>query len=255
MQSAAARRNAAPGGDIWGGAVFWGLARLRNAVVSCYYVNGHEDMAVLFRNEKDMLGKAAVMLDAQGAMLYAGFDYERLARTLRNNTEVESKGMRRTFAEIYRAAATPLYLMECSDAGALQLLIMSQEDYRCKLGEAMFRTSASPPVGVTDADGLLIAAGNVSIPWILAIDMDVVRIGRACRQTTAAGYDGPLIICLPKQEKALTLLYGGGRAKIAVVTEENLLNAFGALRLYEPAPGTYRDAKGGMIDAAHLPVD
>ena len=266
IQSAAARRNASPGGDIWGGAVFWGLARLRNTIISCYHAGGHEDMKIHFRNEKDMLDKAAIMLETEAAMLYAGESYEQLARLLRNNSESEGKGGRKSFSEIYKMGASPIYLLECGDTGALQLMILSQENYRKRLAGVILgipihpeQLSASdrfapPPIGVGDADGTLLAQGS-SIPWLLAVDMDVVRIGRACRQSIAAGYETLIIICLPAQVKALKLLYGDNNVKIVVVTEENLLEAFGALRLYEPDPGPYHNMEGGMIDAAHLPVD
>ncbi len=32
-------------------------------------------------------------------------------------------------------------------------------------------------------------------------------------------------------------------------------SGFGALPLYKPPPGVYTDRKGGMLDAANLPVD
>lgn len=260
LHSMVARRNTAPGGNAWGGAVFWGLARLRNTVVSCYYVEGHEKMAVCFRNEKDMLNKAAVTLETQGAMLYAGSNYEKLARAVRNTASAEAKG-KKTFAQIYRDTITPIYLLECSDNGALQLLIMAQGDYKKRLSDSMFNAMGlydsltAAPIGVTDADGALSVPGKGSMPWLLAVDMDLYRIDRALRQSVTAGYGSLLVICLETQADALTLLYGDKNTKIVTVTEENLLNAFGALRLYEPVPGAYRDPKGGMIDAAHLPAD
>lgn len=255
VPSMAARRDAAPGGDIWGGAGFWGLGRIRDTVASCYHVTGHEEMALNYRNEKAMLDKAAVVLGVQGAMIFAGSGYEKLARTVGNTTtsKTSDKSEQRTFSEIRNAAATPIHLLECSDDGAWQLLIMAQEDYKKRLAGVIFQNTGAPPVGVTNADGLLWAP-EASFPWLLAIDMDICRIDRAYRQTVTAGYPALVIACLPTQEKALTLLYGDKKTKIVVITGEDLLNAFGALRLYEPTPGPYLDDKGGMIDAAHLPV-
>lgn len=254
--SMAARRGAAPGGDIWGGAGFWGLGRIKNTIAACYHVTGHEEETLNYRNEKAMLDKAAAILGIQGAMLFAGSGYEKLARTVGDNTasQTADKGDHRTFSEIRDNAATPVHLLECSDTGARQLLIMAQEDYKGKLEEVAFPYSEPPPVGVTAADGLL-RAPEASYPWLISIDMDVCRIDRAYRQAMTAGYPALVIGCLEAQKPALMHLYGDKRTKIVTVTDKNLLSAFGALRLYEPAPGPYLDEKGGMIDAAHLPVD
>jgi len=255
IPSMAARRDAAPGGDIWGGAGFWGLGRIGNTVAACYHVTGNEEAALNYRNEKALLDKAATILGIQGAMIFAGSGYEKPARAVGNNTPSKSsdKGEHRTFSEIRHAAATPVHLLECSDNGAWQLLIMAQENYRERLGHVVFPNSEPPPVGVRGADGLL-RLPDASYPWLLSIDMDVCRIDRAFRQTVAAGYPALVMACLPTQEKVLISLYGDKNAKIIVITGEDLLNAFGALRLYEPAPGPYLDEEGGMIDAANLPV-
>jgi len=254
--SMAARRDAARGGDIWGGAGFWGLARIGDTVVSCYHVTGHENAALNYRNEKAMLDKAAALLKASGAMIFAGLGYEKLIRAIGNTaiSKATGKGGQRTFAEIYRNAATPVHLLECSDTGALQLRVMAQEDYRKRLADVVLQYYGPPPVGVTAADGLLWMRDEESLPWLLAVDMDICRIDRTYRQAVGAGYPGLVLVCLPPQEKPLLMLYGDKRIKFVVITSEDLLSAFGSLPLREP-PGPYLDEEGGMIDAAHLPVD
>lgn len=255
--SMAARRDAARGGDIWGGAGFWGLGRIRDTIAACYHVTGHENTALSYRSEKAMLDKAAAILRTSGAMIFAGSGYEKLARAIGNTTPAGTSGKsgRRTFAEIYRNAATPVYLLECSDTGALQLRIMAQEDYRKRLADVVLQYYSPPPVGVTAADGLLWMRDEESLPWLLAVDMDVCRIDRTYRQAVGAGYKGIVLVCLPPQEKPLHMIYGDKRMKFVVITREDLLGAFGTLRLHEPPLGPYLDEKGGMIDAAHLPVD
>jgi len=259
IHSMAARRDGIQGGDIWGGAAFWGLGRFGNTIASCYYFTGHEKAPLNYRSEKAMLDKAAAYLGAKPAMILAGkgssgSGYARMARALGNTKAAKAPGSgeRLTYSDIYHSSQTPIHLLECSDEGALQLLIMAQEDYRKRLGGVVFHGAKPPPVGVTGADGALGVSDTV--PWLLAIDMDICRINRAIRQTVNAGYPMIVIACLSKQEAALKLLFGENAAKYVIITEKNITDAFGAVCLYEPAPGPYLDLEGGMIDAANLPV-
>jgi len=259
--SMAARRNAARGGDIWGGAVFWGLGRHGNTVSSCYYFTGNEKMLLGYRSEKILLDKAAAVLGTKSAMIFAGkgskgSGYGRMAKVLRKTKAVKAPaaGEKFTLTDIYHNAMTPIHLLECSDEGALQLLIMAQDDYRKRLCNIVFRGYDTPPVGITSADGALHVSQTEIVPCLLAVDMDISRIGRVIRQTTSAGYTLIVIACLPKQEAALKILFGDDIAKYVIVQEKNIIEAFGVIRLYEPAPGPYLDCKGGIIDAANLPV-
>jgi hypothetical protein len=131
---------------------------------------------------------------------------------------------------------------------------MTQDDYRARIGNTVFHGYVGPPPGIGGADGLLRVSDSEAIPWLLAIDMDICRIERAIRQTTSAGYRMIVIACLSKQEAALKQLFGEKVAKYVIISEKNLGDAFGSIRLYDPAPGPYLDAKGGMIDAAALPI-
>ncbi len=62
LPSMAARRGGAPGGDIWGGAWFWGLGRLGNTVASCYHVDGHNVVPVFHVVFNAGIHKAVVAL-------------------------------------------------------------------------------------------------------------------------------------------------------------------------------------------------
>ena len=259
--SMAARRGAARAGDIWGGAAFWGLGRTIDTVFSCYYVTGHEKALFHYRSEKALLDKAAAMLGTKAAMIFAGrgnkgSGYIRIAKALGNakSAKLSCNGDKMGYADIYRNAQVSIHLLECSDEGALQLLIMTQEDYRRRLGDTVFHGHASPPVGITSADGLLRVSETEAIPWLLAIDMDICRIDRAIRQTAGAGYSMIVIACLAKQEAALKILFSDDIAKYVIINDKNLMDAFGVLRLYEPVSSPYMDSKGGMIDATNIPI-
>lgn len=255
VPSMVARRDAVRGGDIWGGAGFWGLGRIRNTIAACYHVTGHEKAALNYRNEKAMLDKAATIHGTEEAMIFAGSGYERLVRAIGNTviTKASDKGEQRTFSEIYRNATTPIHLLECSDNGAWQLLITAQENYKKRLAEVVFLNLEAPPVGVTGADALM-RAPEASYPLLISIDMDMSRIDRAYRQTITAGYPELVIACLESQKPALLQLYGDKRTKIVSITNKNLHNAFGTLLLFEPPEGVFIDRNGGMVDAAALPV-
>ena len=243
--------------DIWGGAVFRGLGRVGPTVCACYHVQ--EEQRINYQGERFMLDKIALRFTTQEAMFFAGPEYIRLARAFRNNTiaKPEEKTGDLTLPQLREAASHPLHLLECGDVGALQLRIMSEADYRYRLAAAIFRTTDrtsqvfSPPIGVTDADGILPKLG----PWVMAVDMDIHLIDRAYRQAMAAGYEKLLILCLEGQVSALRLLYGKEHVQLLAVSAQNLLDAFGALPLHEPAAEVYVNPKGGLLNAAHLPVD
>jgi len=131
---------------------------------------------------------------------------------------------------------------------------MAQDDYRKRLCGIVFHGYGPPPVGVASADGALRVSQTEIAPCLLAVDMDICRIGRAVRQAANAGCPALTVACLPKQEAALKILFGVEKAKYLIINERHIKDAFGAIRLYEPAPGPYLDSKGGIIDAANLPV-
>lgn len=133
--------------------------------------------------------------------------------------------------------------MECSDVGAVPLRIMNEPDYRARPAAAIFRMTDrtsrifSPPIGVTGADGILPKPG----PWVMAVDMDIRRIDRACRQAVATDYDKLLILCLDQQASALTLLYGKEKVRLPALSVQKLLDAFGTLPLCELAAAVHMD--------------
>jgi hypothetical protein len=96
---------------------------------------------------------------------------------------------------------------------------------------------------------------NSICPWLIAVDMDIVRIDRALRQALAAGYSSLFVLCFDSQTAALRQLYDANHVTLVIVPEECVINVFGALPLYKPSSGVYTDRKGMMLDAAHLPVD
>ncbi len=257
LQSPAARRDASAG-DLWGGAVFHGMASIGELVAVCYYIAGYEDTQINRRNERMLLDKASAMLRRRPAQIFAGPDYLRLARMLRNPAPKADKATESkwTFAEMYRNAPCPLYLLECSDIGARQLMIMSQQDYRRRLVIALAGEDAGPPAGIRDADGQVFLTGEqYPMPAALAVDMDVKRLDRAFRQSMDSGHAKLGIFCLAEQKKALEYLYaGGGKAQVLILPPKAVAAAFGELFPHEPAPAAYIDREGGSYNATDLPV-
>lgn len=257
LSSMAARRGRSS--DIWGGAVFRGLARIGQSACACYYVGDSQEQRINYRGERFTLDKAVVRFSLEASMLLAGSDYVKLARAVRNTNTAKppEKEAELTLPQLRQAVTHPLYLLECGEAGALQLLIMSQPDHRKRLAamlrsqHAQDRTTAPPP-GVTAADGML----EGKIPWVSALDMDIHRLDKTYRQTMAAGCPGLTMLCLNERAKAaLELLYDVRHANIVVVPEDRLVSAFGVLHPYQPKADVYVDTKGGIIHATHLPID
>lgn len=257
LSSMAARRGKAAG--IWGGSVFWGLARFGQNVCACYHAGGIQEQRINYKNERFTLDKAAFRFSAREAMLFAGSDLATLARTFRNTKRQKPsvKETDLTLPQIRETVNHPLYLLPFGDSGAMQLCIMCEQNYRERLAAAFFREQnaeariSSAPVGVTEADGML---GGIC-PWIVSVDMDIGRTDRALRQTLSAGYSKLFVLCLESQKAALRLLYDKNLVTLLIVPEGCVLNAFGALPLYKPLANVYTDRKGGMIDASTLPVD
>jgi hypothetical protein len=257
LQSPVARRDSSAG-DLWGGAVFHGMASIGELVAVCYFIAGHEDARLNRRNERMLLDKASAMLRRRAAQVFAGPDYLKLARTIRSPSPKGGKAAesRCTYAEMYRNAPGPLYLLECSDAGALQLMVMSHADYRRRLVIALAGEDAGPPAGIRDADGKVMLSGEEHpMPAALAVDMDVKRLDRAFKQTMDSGYGKLVLFAFEKQIKALEYLYaGGGKAHVRILSPRAVTAAFGNMELYEPAPSAYIGPEGGAHYATNLPV-
>ncbi len=253
----AARRDKSAG--VWGGSVFWGLARFGQSVCACYYAGDIQEQRINYKNERFTLDKASLRFSSREAMLFAGSDLTALARAFRNNQRQKpsDRETELTLSQIRETVNHSLYLLPFGNDGAAQLRIMCEQNYRERLSSAYFRAQnaesrISPaPIGVTEADGML---GGIC-PWVIAADMDIYRIDRALRQTLSAGYSKLFALCFENQKTALRLLYDESNVTLLIVPEECVLNAFGALPLYKPPPGVYTDRKGGMLDAANLPVD
>jgi hypothetical protein len=257
LQSPAARRGSSAG-DLWGGAVFHGLASIGEAAAVCYYVDGHGKTQLNRRNERMLLDKASAMLRRREAQIFAGPDYLKLARMLRDTEQERGKGTlaRCTYAEMYRDAPCPLYLLECSDVGALQLMIMSQENYRKRLVYAMAGKETGPPAGIRDADGNVQRPGDqTNAPIALAVDMDVKRLDRAFKQSMDSGYSKIYLVGFEAQKKALEHLYAGdGRAEIIELSPRAITDAFGELKPYEPKLDAYLGRDGDAIEVTQLPI-
>jgi hypothetical protein len=257
LSSMAARRDKSAG--VWGGSVFWGLARFGQNVCACYHAGDIQERRVNYKNERFTLDKAALRFSGREAMLFAGPEIASLARAFRNakRQKPSDKETELTLPQVRETANHPIYLLPFGNEGARQLRIMCEQDYRGRLAAAFFRAQntesriSAAPIGVTEADGML---GGIC-PWLVAVDMDICRIDRALRQAISAGYSKLFVLCFESQKAALRQLYDESAVTLLIVPEECVLNAFGALPLYNPPPGVYTDTKGGMLDAANLPVD
>lgn len=258
LQAPAVRRNTSVAGDLLGGTAFHGLTCIQDHLCACYYLTDTE-YRLHHRNERQMLDKAAARTRRQPALVFAGSSYYQISRMLRKTMgSLEDDLGKSTYSSIYQDTPYPVYLLECSDAGALQLLIMSREEYRKQLYRVITSDpEPTPPPDVPDADGEGVPQGeNASRPWVLGVDMDIKRLDRALRQTITAGCSQLVILCLESQKTALEYLYGKEKRVIIRAIPGTLLDkAFRELPLFEPAALPYINGKGDVLNAADLPVD
>lgn len=258
----AVRRNKRQWGDLFAGERFAGIGCVRREALLCHYVTGAaREAGMYYSRERRTLSGIASVYKYDMALVYAGSSYLEAAGALKQQEarRTERGGRKNdclSYAEVYRRTLLPLYLLECSDTGAAQLLVLSQENYRGRLSRCLFRGEPPPPE-IPEADGLVVA-GDRGEAWVCAVaaDMEVKRLDRIWERFSKTSYTTLFLACLPGQESALEFLYGGHRnVEIAPISPETLAAAFGRMELYEPEPAAYIDKKGGMLDAANLPLD
>lgn len=254
LQSPAARRNASAAGDLLGGSVFHGMANISGNLCACYYVGPYR---FHHRNDRQILNKASLAFHCNPSILLAATSYFAAARAIRKpKRSADPEDGKQGFHDIYRDTPYPLHLLECSDAGALQLRMMSRENYRMKLGAQLLQVQQPVP-GVRDADGLTAAKdADVPCPCVIGVDMDVKRIDRVLGQTMTAGFPCLVVLCLEQQRNALEHLYAKENpVEVRAISGETLGTALGDLTLYEPIAAPYTTQGGGVLDATNLPVD
>ncbi len=118
-------------------------------------------------------------LDTPQTLLMAGESYRSIYAVLSKITPTQRNGKKGfvDYSQAYPRLGIPACLLSCDDTGALQLAIMRQTDYRAQIAQAAFGARWSPEDSrIPEADGQV--DGN---PLVIAVDMDLRRLGRMRR--------------------------------------------------------------------------
>lgn len=142
-------------------------------------------------------------LDTPQAMLLAGESYRSIYEILTSNAPSARNGKKGfvDYSSAYPRLGIPVSLVSCDDTGAMQLAIMRQADYRSRIARAAFGSRWAPrDERLPEADGHV--NGN---PLVIAVDMDLRRLERVCRNASQQGRREILVAALEGQMSGLLL--------------------------------------------------
>lgn len=251
LSAAAARRNAAYGGNrVWGGCRMAGIARLYDSSYIVHYVS---QGGMYFAAEMELFRKLTDgRCKTTGAMFLAD-SYQEVARMLITESPLRGRGAASglvTVREACKRIEIPLHLVECSNVGAFQIMVMQVPEYRKKVAALALAGGYEPPLEeLPDTDATLDGR-----PLLIAVDMDIKRIGRAWRAAKTNGFEKLLIVALPEQLDALKLLFQSTRAvELYQLSGEHIADSLG-LKLYEPTAEQYLTKEGRTLSATDVPI-
>ena len=178
----------------------------------------------------------------------AGESYRSIYEMLSNQTPSGRNGKKgfTDYSQAYPRLGIPVYLVSCDDTGAMQLAIMRQMDYRTRIAQAAFGARWKP-----EDDRLPEADGHVDgNPLVIAVDMDLRRLERVCRDACQQGRREILVAALEGQMSGLLLDQFPRRAPVRAlrINTQVLAAAFGEnFSAGDPWPNEPLRWKGGLI--------
>lgn len=250
LTSTASRRDIRRvGSKLWQGVRMTGVASYPQQSYMAHYA---DDRGLLFASELSLFHK---LIHNEGRCIVAADSYLEAAKQLTNKeTFPETKSLRgwATFDEAHQRMELPLHLLECSDMGAIQLQVMSIQNYRKKIMEIALGTQFCPPpetlCHVADAFW-----AEENMPLVMLFDMDVRRVIEARRQAVLQGYRDIGIVSFKEQMPAIAQMLGNAEAVTGFVLSAEYLTSSCGLKLFEPAQEPYQTADGRYISLADIP--
>lgn len=248
LSSAAIRRNKVLPNNTFGGSRFCGIGRDYINTYLCYYLD-NPNTKLYFSNEMRMFHNATSKIQCSSSIAYFGKSYESIADVILSKPQ-EKTGRKNdavTFYEAYRRTSLPVYLIECSDTGSAQLLILGHENHRMKIAQvALGEQFAVPYQSIKDSD-----ASFNNMPVVIGLDMDIRRIRSVHRYAKSAGIDAIAVIALKEQLPTIAKLCSPIKPELFGIDKEDALKAL-ELKLYEPELKAYITENGGFIRAENI---
>lgn len=256
LSSIAARRNPAfTGSKVWAGCRMAGIIRLLDTAYILHYMDGQ---GLMFQNEMNLFHKLTNGRCEHTAGIYAADSYVAAAEGLLFEPTFPEDKRRpngwRSFKESGKSMTLPLHLLECGDIGALQLMLMNMPDYRQTIAKLALCEDYRPPQEpFADLDAV---SHSLGLPLLVGIDMDVKRLGRACR-AVRTNRTKLMVVTLEAQTEAYKLLLSTARMQdcieLVFLPDKLFFKALGR-SLYRPPLQPYQTPKGGYLDAADFTV-
>ena len=247
MQRSLRRQNT----KVWNGLRMCGVARLGDCGCLTHFT---DEMGMYFINEMNRFQKAVTNCTSS-ISVYAADRYADAAYWVQSEPSVAEQKHKSDWTSFHSAARMtqlPLHLIECSDVGSVQLLLMRADHYREKAAKLVLDDAYRTPLTeLPDTDAAL--GGTDTVPVVIAMDMAIKRIERACRTAFAAGHRKLSIVAFPEQMDALISLFPpAGKIEFYQVEKEQVMRAIG-LQLYSPTREPFRNEKGGYIYVSEIP--
>ena len=239
------------GGNLMNAAGCAGFGHWGDAAYMVQYVSENTP-GFFMNNELSHLHNLASVfserLDTPQALLLAGESSRSVYAILSRATPTQRNGKKGfvDYSQAYPQLGIPACLLSCDDTGTLQLAIMRQPDYRAKIARAAFgaRWTQSDD-RIPEADGQV--GGN---PLVIAVDMDLRRLDRVCRDARQQGRKEILVAALDGQMSGLLLDHFPKEAPVRPlrVNHKVLSVAFGGeCVLGDPWPDAPLNWKGGLV--------
>lgn len=238
---------------VWNGLRLCGIGRFGNCGCLLHFT---DERGLYFVNEMNRFRRAATACD-RAVSIYAASRYADAAYWLRHEPPAGEKKHKSdwvSFRQAARMTQLPLHLLECSDAGALQLLLMQAPNYRKRAARLILAEGYRPAhPALPDTDALLPDTGKGPRPLVAAMDMDLKRLERAIEAAASLGCGQLAVAAFPEQLEALVGLFGQeGNVVFYQVEKEEVARAL-RLSLYAPERSPFLDGKGGYVHVSQIP--
>ncbi len=157
----------------------------------------------------------------------------------------KAEGCLSSYGEAYEKIGMDIHLLPCDDTGALQLRLMSQEDYRRRLTEAALLTHYQPPPEEhPEWDAMF--EGR---PFVMAADMNLRRVQKAILSAQKNGLMPIAMAALPGQAEAVlnTRYRNTSLARVFTLSPKALGKVVDPT-LYEPPARAFSTEEGDTAD-------
>ncbi len=238
-------------GNLMNAAGCSGFGHWGNTAYMIQYAGEHST-GFFMNNELSHLHNLASVfserLDTPQTLIFAGESYRAIYKilTLKATSDRNGKKGYVDYSQAYPRLGIPACLLSCDDTGALQLAIMRQADYRPRIAQAAFGARwRSEDDRLPEADGHV--DGN---PLVIAVDMDLRRLERICRDARQQGRKEILVAALEGQMSGLLLDYFPRDIPVRPlrINSRVLSIAFGGeCVLGDPWPEEPLKQKGGLV--------